>query len=250
MANAVAFKSREDHRKQLELEEARKAGLAPAEVDEDGKEINPHIPQYMSSAPWYLNAERPKYLKEQQLKKLEEKNNNNQNKEGDASDDDDDDDEDLEDALKVDEAKVDESNQMDFAKVEKRVRTTGGGSTGTAAPSQAELLHKNYKINKEKLKSKTKETIMEKYGNAANDEALPRELLLGQSEREVEYDRAGRIVKGQVIFELTLYEFLIESTMHFTSIHIMESTHLSNTTPVPHILCVKDLAKTCVRLSH
>lgn len=55
----VAFKSREDHRKQLELEEARKAGLAPAEVDEDGKEINPHIPQYMSSAPWYLNAERP-----------------------------------------------------------------------------------------------------------------------------------------------------------------------------------------------
>lgn len=55
----MAFKSREDHRKQLELEEARKAGLAPAEVDEDGKEINPHIPQYMSSAPWYLNAEKP-----------------------------------------------------------------------------------------------------------------------------------------------------------------------------------------------
>lgn len=59
MAIVVAFKSREDHRKQLELEEARKAGIAPAEVDEDGKEINPHIPQYMSSAPWYLNAERP-----------------------------------------------------------------------------------------------------------------------------------------------------------------------------------------------
>lgn len=55
----VAFKSREDHRKQIELEEARKAGLAPAELDEDGKEINPHIPQYMSSAPWYLNSERP-----------------------------------------------------------------------------------------------------------------------------------------------------------------------------------------------
>ncbi|KAK8670947.1 hypothetical protein V6N13_037559 [Hibiscus sabdariffa] len=45
---------------------------------------------------------RRKYLKEQQLKKLEEKN-----------------------------TKVDEIKQMEFAKVEKRVRTTGGGSTGT-----------------------------------------------------------------------------------------------------------------------
>ncbi|KAH7573234.1 hypothetical protein ACOSP7_006760 [Xanthoceras sorbifolium] len=234
MATAsVAFKSREDHRKRLELEEARKAGLAPAEVDEVGKEINPHIPQYMSSAPWYLNAERPslkhqrkwksdpnyskswydrgakiyqankyrkgacencgamthdaklcterprkigakwtnmhivpdekietfeldydgkrdrwngydaatyarvieryeardearrKYLKELQLKKMEEKNCK-QNGDGEASDEEDD-----EHALKIDEAKVDESKQMDFAKVEKCVRTTGCGSTGT-----------------------------------------------------------------------------------------------------------------------
>ncbi|PON98677.1 Pre-mRNA splicing Prp18-interacting factor [Trema orientale] len=322
MATAsVAFKSREDHRKQLELEEARKAGLAPAEVDEDGKEINPHIPQYMSSAPWYLNTERPslkhqrkwesdpnytkswydrgakifqaekyrkracencgamthdvkscmerprkigakwtnmhiapdekietleldydgkrdrwngynestyarvieryeardearrKYLKEQQLKKLEEKNNK---PDGESAGSDDDD---SEDALKVDEAKVDESKHKDFAKVEKRVRTTGGGSTGTvrnlriredtakyllnlddihlqAAPSQAELLYKNYKAIKEKLKSQMKSTIMEKYGNVASEENLPRELLLGQTEREVEYDRAGRVVKG------------------------------------------------------
>ncbi|MBA0749553.1 hypothetical protein Gogos_003467 [Gossypium gossypioides] len=320
---SVAFKSREDHRKQLELEEARKAGLAPAEVDEDGKEINPHIPQYMSSAPWYLNAERPslkhqrkwksdpnytkswydrganifqaekyrkgacekyeardearrKYLKEQQLKKLEEKNSKNDGEgEGGGGEDSDEDDED--DELKVDEAKVDESKQMDFAKVEKRVRTTGGGSTGTvrnlriredtakyllnldvnsahydpktrsmredplpdadpnekfyegdnqyrmsgqalefkqlnihaweafdkgqdihmqAAPSQAELLFWNYKVIKEKLKSKTKDTIMEKYGNAATEEEIPMELLLGQSERQVEYDRAGRVIKG------------------------------------------------------
>ncbi|KAJ3690122.1 hypothetical protein LUZ61_019286 [Rhynchospora tenuis] len=379
MATAsVSFKSREDHRKQLELEEARKAGLAPAELDEDGKEINPHIPQYMSSAPWYLNAQRPslkhqrkwksdpnytkswydrgakiyqaekyrkgacencgamthdkkscmerprkngakftnmhiapdekvesfeldydgkrdrwngydtstysrvieqyeareearrKYLKEQQLKKLEEKNGKNEEEEASSEEEEDED--------KVDEAKVDESKQMDFAKVEKRVRTTGGGSTGTvrnlriredtakyllnldvnsayydpktrsmredpmpdmdpnekfysgdnqnrlsgqalefkqltvhsheafekgqdihmqAAPSQAELLHRNYKIIKEKLKSQTKDTIVEKYGNAASDEALPRELLLGQSEREIEYDRTGRIIKGQ-----------------------------------------------------
>ncbi|KAH7838978.1 hypothetical protein Vadar_033345 [Vaccinium darrowii] len=381
MATAsVAFKSREDHRKQMELEEARKAGLAPAEVDEDGKEINPHIPQYMSSAPWYLNAERPslkhqrkwksdpnytkswydrgariyqadnyrkgacencgamthdaklcidrprkvgakwtgkniapdekietfeldydgkrdrwngydaacyayvieryeardesrkKYLKEQQLKKLEEKNGNRIGEDGVSDEDDNADD------LTVDEAKVEESKQMDFAKVEKRVRTTGGGSTGTvrnlriredtakyllnldvnsahydpktrsmrddplpdtdsnekfyagdnrnrvsgqalefkqlnihaweafdkghdvhmqAAPSQAELLHKNYKVNKEKLKSEANDSIMKKYGNAATEEQLPRELLLGQCERAVEYDRGGRIIKGQ-----------------------------------------------------
>lgn len=67
-----------------------------------------------------------------------------------------------------------------------------------AAPSQAELLFKNYKIIKEKLKSQNKDAIMEKYGNAASEEALPRELILGQSEREVEYDRTGRIIKGQV----------------------------------------------------
>ncbi|KAM4127356.1 hypothetical protein ACJW30_02G084300 [Castanea mollissima] len=214
---------------------------------------------------------RRKYLKEQQLKKLEDKNNK-ENGEGNASDDDED-----EDALKVDEAKVDESKQMDFAKVEKRVRTTGGGSTGTvrnlriredtakyllnldvnsayydpktrsmredplpdadpnekfyggenqyrvsgqamefeqlnvhaweafekgqdihmqAAPSQAELLYKNYKIIKEKLKLQMKDAIMEKYGNVATDAKLPRELLMGQTERQVEYDRAGRVIKG------------------------------------------------------
>ncbi|GER49087.1 pre-mRNA-splicing factor SLU7 [Striga asiatica] len=242
---------------------------------------------------------RNKYLKEQQLKKLEEKNGNQNNEDG-VSDD-----EDNEDSLKIDEAKVDESKQMDFAKVEKRVRTTGGGSTGTvlqctfteltiactshdssyllriredtakyllnldvnsahydpktrsmredplpdmdpnekfyagdnqnrvsgqalefkqlnihaweafdkghdvhmqAAPSQAELLYKNFKINKEKLKSQTKDKIMEKYGNAATDEVLPRELLLGQSEREVEYDRAGRIIKGQAFDCSELYQ--------------------------------------------
>uniref|UniRef100_A0A803LFB5 Pre-mRNA-splicing factor SLU7 n=1 Tax=Chenopodium quinoa TaxID=63459 RepID=A0A803LFB5_CHEQI len=333
MATAsVAFKSREDHRKQLELEEARKAGLAPAEVDEDGKEINPHIPQYMSSAPWYLNSNKPS-LKHQRKWKSDPNYTKSWYNRGEkgfqankfrkgscancgamthdakscmdrprrvgakwtgkhiAPD------EIIEEFeldfdgkrdrwngfdpasyAYVDEAKVDESKQMDFAKVEKRVRTTGGGSTGTvrnlriredtakyllnldvdsayydpktrsmredplpdadpnekfyagdnqnrlsgqalefkqlnlhafeafdkgqdvhmqAAPSQAELLYKNFKVNKEKLKTQVKDTIMEKYGNAATEEEIPRELLLGQSDRQVEYDRAGRIIKGQ-----------------------------------------------------
>ena len=57
LLNLIAtLKSRENRRKQLELEGARKVGLPPAEVDEDGKEINPHIPHYMCYAPGYLSS--------------------------------------------------------------------------------------------------------------------------------------------------------------------------------------------------
>ena len=52
--------------------------------------------------------------------------NNNQNREGEEVEEGDNDGD-----LRVDEAKADEREQMDFAKVEKRLRTTGGGSTGT-----------------------------------------------------------------------------------------------------------------------
>ena len=60
-----------------------------------------------------------------------------------------------------------------------------------AAPSQAELLYKEFQIKKEKLKSHTKEDIMDKYGNAASEDKPPMELLMCQTERLVEYDLAG-----------------------------------------------------------
>lgn len=51
--------SREDWKKKQELDELRKSGAIEPERDADGNEINPHIPQYMASAPWYLNASGP-----------------------------------------------------------------------------------------------------------------------------------------------------------------------------------------------
>lgn len=59
-------KKREDWRKLKELEEARKAGTAPAMQDEEGKDINPHIPQYIMQAPWYFGAVKPT-LKHQRI---------------------------------------------------------------------------------------------------------------------------------------------------------------------------------------
>ncbi|KAL0482041.1 pre-mRNA-processing factor SLU7 [Acrasis kona] len=48
-------KARDNYKQQKALEEARKAGTAEPEKDEEGRDINPHIPQYIAKAPWYLN---------------------------------------------------------------------------------------------------------------------------------------------------------------------------------------------------
>lgn len=64
-----------------------------------------------------------------------------------------------------------------------------------AAPSQAELLHRDFKAKKAKLMSKNQTGLLDKYGSAAAP-APDADLLLPQSEAYVEYDRAGRVVKG------------------------------------------------------
>ena len=51
--------SREEYRRQKDLEAARKAGTAPAALDEEGNAINPHIPEYITRAPWYMDTGKP-----------------------------------------------------------------------------------------------------------------------------------------------------------------------------------------------
>lgn len=58
----------EVYKKAKELEEARKAGNAPAAVDEEGKDINPHIPQYIANVPFFYNTNQPTLRHQRVLK--------------------------------------------------------------------------------------------------------------------------------------------------------------------------------------
>lgn len=58
----------EEYKKAKELEEARKAGNAPAAVDEEGKDINPHIPQYIANVPFFYNTNQPTLRHQRSLK--------------------------------------------------------------------------------------------------------------------------------------------------------------------------------------
>jgi len=70
-------RTREERKKDLEIEEQRKKGLIAPEIDEDGKAINPHIPHYMSNAPWYAteDATKPSLKHQKNWQRMNSTNN-------------------------------------------------------------------------------------------------------------------------------------------------------------------------------
>ena len=61
--------SRAEAREKKELEEARKDGTAMPETDEKGEMINPHIPNYIASVPWYIDKDKkPSLFHQHKLK--------------------------------------------------------------------------------------------------------------------------------------------------------------------------------------
>lgn len=76
-------------------------------------------------------------------------------------------------------------------------RATTPAPCPQANPSLAEKLYEQFKAKKSSLASATKEDIMGKYGSCAGP--LPDDVrALAGTEKYVEYDRLGRVVKGQV----------------------------------------------------
>lgn len=65
-----------------------------------------------------------------------------------------------------------------------------------AEPTKLELLQKEYEMKKEEFKSSVKDNVLEKYGGEEYLQAIPKQLLLAQTETYVEYSRDGRIIKG------------------------------------------------------
>ena len=73
----AARQSREERKQAKELEEARKAGTVAPATDEDGNDISPHIPQYISTTPWYIKQGEGPSLKHQRIQQEEQKSDIN-----------------------------------------------------------------------------------------------------------------------------------------------------------------------------
>lgn len=64
-------------------------------------------------------------------------------------------------------------------------------------PTQASLVHKQYETKKGDLKEKSGQSMLDKYGGAEYLQKPPKELLQGQTDNYVEYDRStGQLIKG------------------------------------------------------
>ncbi|EZA58552.1 Pre-mRNA-splicing factor SLU7 [Ooceraea biroi] len=66
-----------------------------------------------------------------------------------------------------------------------------------AEPTKLELLKQEYDKKRDELKDKARDSIIDRYGGEEHLEALPKSLLLAQTEQYVEYSRYGKIIKGQ-----------------------------------------------------
>jgi pre-mRNA-processing factor SLU7 len=71
----------------------------------------------------------------------------------------------------------------------------GEGIDLISNPSQAELIHKQFREKKKLLEEEKKRAIVEKYGNSYQKSLDPR-LKLGQTEAYVEYSKDGRVISG------------------------------------------------------
>ncbi|KAH7701118.1 Zinc knuckle family protein, partial [Aphelenchoides avenae] len=76
-------------------------------------------------------------------------------------------------------------------------RTKGIDVHALAEPTKLEALRKEYEQASKHVKEDTKNSLLEKYGGEEHLKAPPKELLLAQTESYVEYNRSGKVVKGQ-----------------------------------------------------
>ncbi|EGT31188.1 hypothetical protein CAEBREN_07951 [Caenorhabditis brenneri] len=66
-----------------------------------------------------------------------------------------------------------------------------------AEPTKLEALKREYEKGKSTLKNETQKKLLDKYGGVEHMKRPADELLLGQTESYVEYNRQGKVIKGK-----------------------------------------------------